>query len=111
MTLYHNIQSCVINNGIKSNYFTLEREVRQGDPLFRYLFVVAVETLANAIRQNSMINGNTIEKEERNLLQCADDTTAILSDINSARTIFKWWAEFCDEFSTEKVWQNVIWNE
>ena len=82
MTIYNNIQSCVINNGIASNYFTLERGVRQGDPLSPYLFVVAVETLAIAIRQNSMINGITIEKEETKLLQYADDTTAVLSDIN-----------------------------
>ena len=32
-TFYKNIQSCVINNGCSSDYFTLERGVRQGDPL------------------------------------------------------------------------------
>ena len=30
---YTNIQSCVINNGIASDHFTLDRGVRQGDPL------------------------------------------------------------------------------
>ena len=30
---YQNIQSCVINNGLASEYFTLEQSVRQGDPL------------------------------------------------------------------------------
>ena len=89
MTIYNNIQSCVINNGIASNYFTLLRGVRQGDPLSLYLFLVAVETLAIEIRQNSMISGITIEKEETKLLQYADDTTAVPSDINSAHTLFK----------------------
>ena len=89
MTFYKNIQSCVINNGITSNYFAIKRGVRQGDPLSPYLFVVAVEILATAIRQNSTIKGITIGKKETKLLQYADDTTAVLSDINSAQTLFK----------------------
>ena len=51
--------------------------------------MVAVETLAIAIRQNSMIKGITIDKKETTLLQYADDTTAVLYDINSAQTLFK----------------------
>ena len=80
-TLYNNIQSCVqsINNGL-TDYFTLERGVRQGDPLSPYLFVVAVETLAIAIRQNTEIRGIRIGEDETNLFQYADDTTAVLSD-------------------------------
>ena len=73
-TLYKNIQSCVINNGLTTDCFALARGVRQGDPLSPYLFVVVVETLAIAIRQNSAIKGITISKEETKLLQYADDT-------------------------------------
>ena len=83
-TFYKNIQSCVINNGLMSDYFTLERRVRQGDPLSPYLFVVAIESLAKAIRKNPAIRGI----EETKLLQYADDMTAVLSDINSAQALF-----------------------
>jgi len=36
-----------------------------------------------------MIKGITIGKKETKLLQYADDTTAVLSEINSAQTLFK----------------------
>ena len=86
---FDTIEWCVINNGITSDYFTLERAVRQGDPLSPYLFVVGVETLAIAVRENTLIKGITIGKDETKLLQYADDTTAVLSDVNSARILFK----------------------
>ena len=69
-----------------SSFFTLERRVRQGDPLSPYLFVVAVETLAIAIRQSSDIKGIYIEEQETKLLQYAD-TMAILADTNSAKVL------------------------
>ena len=71
-----------------SEYFTLERGVRQGDPLSPYLFVVAIESLAIAIRKNEAIKGIMIGNEESKLLQYADGMTAVLSDISSAKALF-----------------------
>ena len=76
-----------MNNGMTSNFFTLEGGVRQVDPLSPYLFVVVVETLA--IRQNPDIKEIAIGKEETQLLQYADDSTATLGDTDSAKTVFE----------------------
>jgi len=86
---YKDIKSCIINNGLTSNFFPLERGVRQGDPSSPYLFVIAVETLAIAIRQNPDIKGIVIGKEETKVLQYADGTTATLADVDSAKSLFK----------------------
>ena len=50
--LYKDISSCVCNNGVHSDYFTLERGVSQGDPLSPYIFITAVELLSINIRTN-----------------------------------------------------------
>ena len=60
-TFYQNIQSCAINNDLSSECFNLTRGVRPGDPLSPYLFLLAVETLAIAIRENVEIKGIAIE--------------------------------------------------
>lgn len=73
-TFYTNIQSCVINNGRSSEYLNLTSGFIQGDPLSPSLFILAVETLAIAIRENAKIKGIVIDKQETKLLQYADDT-------------------------------------
>ena len=53
------------------------------------MFIAVVETLAIAIRQNKDIKGISMENEETKLLQYADDTTAVLLDMDSAKILFE----------------------
>ena len=43
---YNQASSCVLHNGHASEFFLLERGVRQGCPLSGLLFVVGIELLA-----------------------------------------------------------------
>lgn len=45
-TFYSNVSSCVIKNGFAANYFSVDRRVRQGDPLSRLLLILSLEVMA-----------------------------------------------------------------
>ena len=72
--LYNDSRSCVINNGIFSENFNLERSCRHGDPLSPYIFILAIEPLAAEIMRNKKIKGIVIGQKEVKLGQYADDT-------------------------------------
>lgn len=82
---YYDIESCILNNGWSSDFFGLERGVRQGCPLSPYLFILCAEVLADALRRNDNIRGITVNGQEIKISQYADDTTLIL---DGSRTSF-----------------------
>ena len=92
--IYTNISSCIINNGKTSQYFSVSRGVRQGDPLSSYLFIIVVEFLANKIRRNHDIKGIKVQNVEIKLTMYADDTTAFVIEEASANNLFKELNEF-----------------
>ena len=56
-TLYKGAESAVMNNGLTTPYFPLERSCRQGDCLSPYLFIIAHEPLIRMIKANHEISG------------------------------------------------------
>ena len=75
---YHNIESCILNNGWASSFFIPERGVRQVCPLSPYIFILCAEMLANQIQENKDIKGITVCGNEIKISQYADNTTMIL---------------------------------
>ena len=80
---YNNIYSCVNNKGFTTNWFRLNRGVRQGCPLSCLLFILCVEIMGNKITNNSMIKGLKIKvfKFEHKIKQFADDCTCFLQNV------------------------------
>ena len=75
---YNKIESCVIVNGDLSDWFSLQRGCRQGDPLSPHIFILCAEVLAEMVRSNTRIKGIMVTDSEFKLPQYADDTTFLL---------------------------------
>ena len=87
--LYTDKSSCVINNGFASPFFKLKRGVRQGCPLSGLLFVLAIELLALAIKNDPLIQGISVGEQEIKLLQYADDTTVFVRNTSSVEALLR----------------------
>lgn len=74
--LYHGAENCVLNNGYSSGWFPLEAGLRQGRLLSPFLFILALEKMAEAIRIDRGIRGITVN--EYKISQYADDSTVFL---------------------------------
>ena len=76
-----------MNNGVATPLFSIRRGVRQGDPLSPYLFILALETLLTAIKQNQDIKGVVVEDKEIKCIAFADDLTNLICDKDSYASI------------------------
>ena len=101
--LYNGIESCVINNGKASNFFKLERGVRQGCCLSALLFIIVAEILATSIRGDSSIKGMEIMNIVFKISQLADDTTLYLKDIESLKKVFLKLENFLSALASKSI--------
>ena len=76
--IFTNIKLCVIQHGFFSEFFSIGRSCRQGDPASPYIFRMCVEIIGLMIMDNSDTTGIYIFNTEYKLIQYADDTTIIL---------------------------------
>ena len=88
-TFLKNAESCAMNNGHSTGYFSLKRGTRQGDPLSVHLFILRVETSFIQIRENSDTKGIRIGTEEIKLSAYADDADFLTPDVKSLELIFR----------------------
>ena len=81
--LCNNVSSCIVNNRLASEFFPLERGVRQGCPLSGLLFIIGIELLARAIKNGNNIKGITVGEKVIKVSLYADDTTVFVQDLDS----------------------------
>ena len=70
---YNDAKSCVSNNGNLSDFFKVQRGVRQGCPLSPYLFIICKELLSNTVMKHPDIKGIRIVGTEFKTSLFADD--------------------------------------
>ena len=84
-----NRQCCVRNGGYISNFFEMERGVRQGCPISPLLFILTLELLARDIRRNDKIEGIKLNPRcsPIKIRMYADDATLFLKNVMDYREV------------------------
>ena len=72
-------ESCVMNNGFTTKYFSLSSGTRQGGPLSAYLFILVMEISFIQIRNKKNIRGLRIFRYEFKLTSFADDVSCFFT--------------------------------
>ena len=91
--LYHKPEARIKNNGYFSEYFNIQRGVRQGCPVSSLMFILCVEVLAIKVRNSSSLQGFRFGYQKPiKLTQYADDGILFLNnrmELGSALNILK----------------------
>ena len=84
---YHNILSCVMNNGHSSDFLEISCGLRQGCPLSPLLYIICSEILNIHIRSDVNVKGINIMDKDIVLSAYADYTTLYLKDADSLSSV------------------------
>ena len=90
-TFYNEAFMQIILNNWLTTEISLDRSVRQGDPLSPLLYVLCTEVLATLVRSSPEIEGFLLpgaKGQQTRIRLYADDTTAILRDLRSLALMF-----------------------
>ena len=87
--LYAKRKSYVINHGNLTECIDMQRGIFQGCPISPYLFLLVIECMAHAIRQNPNIKGIPVENVDLKISLLADDSTCFIDGSkNSFQSLF-----------------------
>ena len=103
--MYAEIKSCILLNGVKSEYFNCEKGVRQGENLSPLLFSLYLNDLESFLESK---NGSGIEIAINNenaelyiklfAILYADDTILMSDDEKHFQNLLNYFAEYCKKW-------------
>ena len=76
-------ESCIVKGGTTTNYFKLEKDIRQGDLISAYLFILVLEIVFLFTKESKKINGLNIFDKTFLYTAYADESTFFLKDTKS----------------------------
>ena len=85
ITLFKNkIMASILQVGVLSEFFPIERGCKQGDPIAPYLFLLCAQVLYEMIQSNKIVKAIKIGQENIKISQFADDTTIFMDGSESS---------------------------
>ena len=81
--LPQNQESCIVNGGNTTNYFKLEKDTGQEDPISAYLFILVLEIVFLFTKESKKVNGLSLFDKTFLYIAYEEDTTFFLKDKKS----------------------------
>ena len=106
-TLLRDQESCVINGGTTTKYFSLGRGARQGDPISAFLFILTLEILFIDLKSKPEIEGMIIFDYNYLCSAYANDTAFFLKDSISVKHMVETFPFFFVLFMIKTIFNEI----